>query len=272
MSRNKFLSQITVIDTETNDLRPESAEIVEIAGAVYDGHYWQVRDTLLGAKNGIPPEASAKNHISPRMIKGLPTFAQCTDKIVSILNLDKSDYFVAHNCSYDQAVLAKSWSEVPNLKYAAQALDQSNWICTYRLSKQLFQLDFDDMQYNLSYLRYKFDLAIPDEATAHRAGNDTLVCAVLFELLIDYAIAKGLVEDDNNIGKQIHDLCWKPLEYKVWPFGKNKGKLLSDIPNDYYLWALENIDALNDKKEGYDYDLAESVRIELEKRIKEDTV
>lgn len=102
---------------------------------------------------------------------------------------------------------------------------------------------------------------------AHRAGNDTLVCAILLELLVDYALAKGLITDTDSMGKQLHTLCWQPLTYKTWPFGKNKGKLLSEIPNDYYLWALDNIDALNESKDGYDYDLAESVRMELEKRL-----
>lgn len=267
MNRNTFLQTVTVIDTETTNLHAESAEIVEIAGARYDGHYWQVKDTLLGAKNGIPPEASAKNHISKHMINGLPTFAECQDKIKSILNWNSSDYFIAHNCAYDQSVLAKSWNDAASSTDATRALDQSKWICTHRLAKQLLSFDFEDMQYNLSYLRYKLDLPIPNDTVSHRAGSDTLVCAVLFEFLVDYALATDRIIDDDNIGGQIHALCWQPILYKNWPFGKNKGKLLSEIPNDYYVWALSNMDALDDSKDGYDHDLAESVRIELENRL-----
>ena len=60
MNRDIFLGSVTVIDTETTNLIPADAEIVEIAAAHYDGNNWQVADMLLGAKNGIPPEASAK--------------------------------------------------------------------------------------------------------------------------------------------------------------------------------------------------------------------
>ena len=269
MSRDIFLSNLTVIDTETTNLYPEKAEIVELAGARYDGKNWSVASALLGAKNGIPPEASAKNHISQRMIDGKPTFADSIETVKSVLSWPNSKYWVAHNCKYDQQVLSVAWQNSgPDHEYnSLLAEDKAVWICTHRLSKNLLDFDFADMQYNLSYLRYKLDLPVSDDLDAHRAGADTLVCAVLFEFLVDYALATGRVRDDATIGQQIHDLCWQPMLTKKWPFGKYRGKLLSEIPDDYYIWAMENLDSLKEDKAEYDADLAASVAAELTTRL-----
>jgi DNA polymerase III epsilon subunit-like protein len=100
--RDTFLRSVTVLDTETTNLYPDKAEIVEIAGASYDGQNWQVESRLFGAADGIPPEASAKNHISMRMIEGKPTFIEQLDDAKRIMGLMTSTFFVAHNCAYDQ--------------------------------------------------------------------------------------------------------------------------------------------------------------------------
>lgn len=272
MSRDTFLKNVTVLDTETTNLYADKAEIVEIAGAQYDGHNWQIKSMLLGAKNGIPPEASAKNHISNRMIAGLPTFAEATDKVVELLRWNCADdlMYVAHNSKYDQIALAtafrtcdKSW-----LPHADEiAMNPFKWICTFRLARQLLNDSFDDMQYNLSYLRYKLDLPIDDDVSVHRAAGDTLTCAVLFEFLVDYALATDKVIEGPDLGIQIFELCWAPIIKTKWPFGKHKGVLLTDIPTDYYMWAINNMDILNEDNSAYDADLAESVKRVLEKRL-----
>ena len=267
MSRDSFLQTVSVIDTETTNLDPAKAEIVEIAGATYNGHSWLVSDMLLGSVNRIPPEASAKNHISQRMIAGLPIFSESVDKVKVVLGWDNR-YIVAHNCQYDQTVLAVAWETSGLSDDTEKAVDRSNWICTHRLSKHLLHgVDFPDMQYNLNYLRYKLDLPIPDDTVSHRAGADTLTCAILFEFLLDYAIATGAVCDNHTVGDQLVNLCWSPIKMKSWPFGKNKGRLLSEIETDYYMWAIGNMDSLNEDYESYDPDLAASVASELESRI-----
>jgi exodeoxyribonuclease X len=265
--RNTFLKSISVLDTETTNLIPEKAEIVELAGAFYDGNTWKVTGQFFGAKNGIPPEASAKNHISKRMIAGLPTFVEQVSRAKEIMNWEKARYFVAHNCSYDQAVLSSAWVSASCNLDVIKTQDTGNWICTHRLAKQLIPHDFKDMQYNLSFLRYKLDLPVPDEMPSHRADADTFICAVLFEFLVDYAIAQNLVKDGPTLGEEIHRLCWKPFTVTAWPFGKNKGKTFKEIPTDYYMWALGNLSCLDEKHRDFDRDLAENVRIELESRL-----
>lgn len=265
--RDTFLKSVSVLDTETTHLIPEKAEIVEVAGARYDGTRWNVASGLFGAKNGIPPEASAKNNISARMIKDKSLFVEDVDRAKGLISWNDASYYVAHNCAYDQAVLSNAFIAASCNKDVMIAQDNSKWICTFRLAKQLIPHDFKDMQYNLSYLRYRLDLPVPEELTAHRAGADTWVCASLFEFLVDYAIANKLVKDDENLGESIHTLCWRPFAVTVWPFGKNKGKSFRDIPTDYYMWALGNLSCLDDKHKDFDRDLAENVRVELESRL-----
>lgn len=267
MYKETFFKSVTCIDTETTDLIPDNAEIVEVAGARYNGQEWTVQSMLLGSLKPIPPEASAKNNISQRMIAGKPTFAQAKDQVKDILHWNDTTYWIAHNCQYDQVVLSRAWVSADEIRQSIPTQDRNRWICTHRLAKQLFTVDFKNMQYNLSYLRYRFDLPIDDSTGVHRAADDTLVCAKLFEFLVDTALERGLVTNTSDIGEQIHRLCWQSFPVLSWPFGKHKGKKFKEIPTDYYMWAIENMDCFKDKHENYNPDLAEAVRIELETRL-----
>lgn len=267
MNKDNFLKSVTVMDTETTDLIPDNAEIVEIAGARYTGHDWTVQSMLLGSVKPIPPEASAKNNISQRMIAGKPTFAQSADRVKEILHWNNTSYWVAHNCMYDQAVLSRAWISADETRQVIVTQDRNRWICTHRLAKQLFNVNFKDMQYNLSYLRYKFDLPVDDSTGVHRGADDTLVCSKLFEFLVNTALEQGIISNESNIGEQIHKLCWQPFSVTSWPFGKHKGKKFSDIPTDYYLWAIDNMDCFKEKHENYNPDMVDAVRQELESRL-----
>lgn len=267
MNKKSLLESVVILDTETTNLVPEKAEIVELATAKFINDDWQIETLLMGANNPIPPEASAKNHISNRMISGLPRFQDQLNKIDSMLDIAQVKYLVAHNSKYDQKVLETAWTTSQKSQQAAMAKSTDQWICTHRLAKKLLDFDFNDMQYNLSYLRYKLDLPVPDDMGSHRAGADTLTCALLFEFLVEYAIATNKVQDNSDLGTQLHSLCWDTIHIKTWPFGKHKGKPLNSIETDYYQWAIDNLDALKDSSPSYDRDLAESVAAELEKRI-----
>jgi DNA polymerase III epsilon subunit-like protein len=263
----KFLSSVLVLDTETTNLHPELAEIVEVAEAHWMGGTWSTQSTLLGAKNGIPPAASAKNNISNRMIAGLPTFDDRTDEMRKLLHWGDIGYYVAHNSNYDRKVLIRAWQDCGNQSDIDLCKDDRKWLCTWRLSRHILAHDFGDMEYGLNYLRYKLDLPVADNLRLHRAADDTYLCAILLEHLVKIAIEKGLVQLDYDIGTQLNELCWNPIIQSVWPFGKHRGVLLTEIPNDYYAWAFANVDSLKEGSAGYDMDLAESVRQVLEARL-----
>ena len=269
MSKNvdDFLKSVSVIDTETTNLLPDQAEIVEIGGANWDGALWHADGLLLNARNGIPPEASAKNNISRRMIENQPYFDQAVKDIKSLIRWDTASYFVAHNAAYDRQVLGHAWHRMESIKDARVCDDQSRWICTWRLSRQVLGHQFGDIEYGLNYLRYLLDLDVPDGIAVHRAKDDTYMCALLLQALVDFAIEQGQVDDGPDLGKELHQLCWSPITVTKWPFGKHRGVALADIPNDYYAWALQNLPALKQGDPGYDHDLSESVRQLLEDRL-----
>jgi DNA polymerase III epsilon subunit-like protein len=266
-----FRQSITVLDSETTNLKPEFCEIVEIAGATYHNK-WVVKNTLLGSYNDIAFEASAKNNISRRMIAGLPKFDQNITLVKEILNWPNSTYFCAHNAMYDRKALKASFDTMGGIEDSLICDDQSRWLCTWRLSKQILINDFDDIQYGLSYLRYRLDLDVPDDTGVHRADVDTLVCAALLDKLTEIGLSNGMLSANDPLGPQLNELSWRFIPIKKWPIGgKHKGVLLEDLDNDYYVWALKTLSQLKEGDPAFDEDLTESIKLVLTKRL-EDTL
>lgn len=264
-----MFDSITIIDTETTNLNPELAEIVELGWTKWHKNQLVSKSQLFGCDNGIPPEASAKNCISNNMIKNKPKFIDC-DWVESVLGYENSQvYLVAHNANYDQKVITNVFLKGGKNKQAEWFQHHAKWICTWRLSKILYGIDFTDMQYGLNYLRYKIPLPVGDDLTAHRAEADTIVAARLFEHLVEKAVVMDKITETTNIEQSIYDLSKQHAIYKTWPIGKNKGKKFDQIPMDYWAWALQNVSALDEKHPEYNSDLAHSIAEFLSDKIKE---
>lgn len=262
---DQFLSSAIVVDTETTGLDPATAEIVEFATARFENKTWFAWAQLFNARKGIPPEASAKNQISSRMIQHQQYFGDDLGLILDMLGNPK--YFVAHNADYDRQILETSLAQIGQRELAQMFEDQRSWICTWRLSKKIYQHEFSDQLYGQNYLRYKLDLPIPDEVGVHRAGADVQVCGLLLERLIVDGIRLKFVNPNQDIGPQLVSLSWDPIPVLKWPSGKFRDVSLDQIPTDYYLWALENYNPLKEGTPAFDSDLAVSVGQELEKRL-----
>ena len=245
------------MDTETTGLSPES-EICEIAAGMFINNEWNIKSSLFGTTEPLPFAASATNHITRKMIDGLPLYTATEQIAKDIIFYDDTTYYVAHNAAYDSKIMANSFARM-GLTF------DKKWICTLRLVNAMFG---DELELkNLSYLRYALELDVPDEMIAHRAAEDVFVTAKLFEYLVVTAIDKGLISIDKPIGEQLYDLSIKPKKITKMPFGKHKGVLLSDIPTDYFLWVTENTDAFDEESALYNSDLTLAVTIELEHRL-----
>ena len=56
--------------------------------------------------------------------------------------------------------------------------------------------------------------------------------------------------------------------WKTWPYGKHKGTEIKLLPNDYIIWAIDNMDVLNQDNSNYNFDLAHSLKAEIENRLR----
>lgn len=257
-----FLKSVAVVDCETTGLDATTAEIIELASGVFDGKEWQTKGLLFRPNKSIPPEASAKHFISNRMVQDKPLFENTIDSVIEIIGVPA--YFVAHNVHYDRTLLVSSLERANENDLAELLANDDLWICTLRLAKRIYPAQ---ESFALQYMRYALDLPVDDTVIGHNAESDVTVCALFLERLIKDGVALGLIDADSPIGPQLNALTIDPILVDVWTVGKHKGTKLVDIPTDYYLWALENMDVLKADKSQYDRDLSESVRQVLESRL-----
>lgn len=177
--RNEFV----VFDTETTGL-DSSAAIVNIAATVYthDGKVKEVLSTLICPEpdeNGVistgSPEAVAIHGITPKMVKGQPTFAELAPRLHKMM---AGRTLVAHNILFDYPKVQRHFDNaghrvlpsgpmVDTLRMARyhqpipEGETSKTWRRTLKASCERAGLGFDDEQ-------------------AHGAGYDTEKCAELF--------------------------------------------------------------------------------------------
>lgn len=273
MSNNiqQFLKEVLVIDTETTGLLDkEDSEIIEIAAGKYNSaNELSIEDRLFGSVNPIPPEASAVNYISNRMIEGLPTLSESFDYVDDIMGFNGVIKYVlvAHNSDFDRRMFVKEYTRYNNVNGLGVYKNKENWLCTLRLAKSILGTDGPHEAFNLNYLRYYFELDVDDSIPGHRASCDVIVTAKLLEKLVEIGIEKCLIDEDKEIRPQLNDLCWNPIKISKWNIGKHKGKKIADIPTDYLLWCISKLDFLDENHSNYDEDLADSVAAVLETRL-----
>lgn len=250
-SKTKLFSECTIFDTETTSLDFREAEVIQFATADYilarSGEGWKVTfDSFYKPSKPISPHVSAICFITNKMVEDRPSFEDELDYIQSLF--DKTQYIVAHNAFYDEKVLARYDLKLPPM------------LCTMRMAKKIYESNKSVEAYNLSYLRYALNLPISDDIIAHRADQDSLVTAALFEHLVNAAVQDWHVDEKKGpLGQQLVKWLEEPIIVHTMPFGKHKGKPMQDVPLDYWQWALETLPSLNENAMEYDRDFAASV-------------
>lgn len=256
--REEFLRNCIVLDTETNNRDYKIAEVIELGHVIYNDGDWVRFVEMFKPYEPISPEVSEVTNITNKMVADKPYFEDSVDSLKNIIDaFGGSAICVAHNSFYDSNVL---------LRYG---VDYPIWLCTMRLSQKLFGNDPTVQFHRLSYLRYRFEILDPGEheIVAHRADSDALVTAHFLVMCLDKMETDGIVDTDSPYLPQIRDYIEAPIIYNTMPFGKHKGKRLEDVPMDYWNWALNNMDALNEDAGNYDKDLAASVAAAIEKKL-----
>ena len=255
--RENFLQSIIVVDTETTSAVPEQAELVELGYAIKTNAGWMKDNELYKPFDPIPPEASEISHISNKMVEDCEHFVSATDSCKNVVETCSKQgvLMLAHNAQYDRKVLDK---------YEIAFNDE---LCTLALARKLFYNDESVTKFTLSYLRYRFDLEPDEENTAHRAGDDCIITGLLIEHLLDVMEEQGIIEESVSYYDQIVEYLSQPTFIEKMPFGKHKGVPMEDIPMDYWTWALDKLDSLNEEHDNYDADFAYSVAIVIEAKL-----
>lgn len=251
-NKQDFLDKCIVLDTETTSKSYKEAEVVEL-GYLIQGSEFQ---RLYKPYTPMEPEVMAVTNISNRMLIDKEHFDDCMADFTVVADAIDDVVLVAHNSFYDMKVLEN------------YAIKYPTWLCTMRLAKKLFGTDDSVNAFNLGYLRYRFEIMDPaDEAviSAHRALDDAKVTAELLELLVTTMEEKGIIEIDRPYHEQIIEYLEAPAITEIMPFGKHKGKKMVDVPMDYWKWALDKMESLDENAENYDKDFAASVNLALEK-------
>ena len=249
-----------VIDFETTSLDFREAEIIQYAGdnviaileqAALNGYDDAVTYQFYKPDEPVTPKISSVTCITNRMLEGKPRFKDHQEDVEKQLNDHK--YLIAHNAYYEEGVLKSHGMDFPKT------------ICTMRFARKLYKDREDITEHNLTFLRYALELPVPDEIRAHLAHEDAMVTALLFIRLVDDAVHKEIIDlSAGSIGEQIVNWLDEPIITETMPFGKHKGKKLTEVPLDYWQWGVANMDSLDEDNPAFDRDFAASVTLAIE--------
>ena len=171
----------------------------------------------------ISVKAQSITHVTNKMVALKSAFAgsKMQKDLQKIL---KDNILVAHNAQFDICMLSH------------EGIDVQEYICTLKVARFLDEKN-NIPEYNLQFLRYFLEIEV--EAAAHDATGDVIVLEALFNnLLQQMTIKYGSVEA--AIEKMI-EVSKTPSLFKKIPFGKHKGRFLSEVvveDKEYLLWLL----------------------------------
>ena len=198
-------------DLETTGTNVEQDRIVEIAW--YDPVYNLSFSSLVNPEQPIPAEATQIHGISNSMVEEQPTLAQLVPRILETLTPEI--ILIAHNGErFDFPLLGyellRVGATLPKIAY----IDSLKWAKKYRP---------DLPKHALQFLRKIYDV---QEIQTHRALDDVMMLHQVFSQMID----------DLDI-ETVYSLLQQSDE--TMPFGKYKGRMLCDVPQEYVSWLHE---------------------------------
>lgn len=221
---------IRVIDFETTGLPPDAA-VCEAGWTdlIVHGQAADIRPTvarLAHPGRAIPAEVSKIHGITDAMVVGCPS-----PGLVFREMMEGVDVFCAHNCEFEQNFFQGGGKP---------------FVCTYKVA--LVHLPDAPSHKNgalPNYLGLELDPSLCEPA--HRAGPDTYVTAHILAALID----RGLSVEE------MIEITRKPRQISRMPFGKHKGEAISDLPDRYLSWCIDELKAA---------DIVAAMKREVERR------
>lgn len=213
------MRKLIFLDTEATGNDPKADRLCQVSfdvdGEKSTGYF----------KPPVPVSTKAMSitHITNKMLEDKPAFADSEMKRELEAKL-REGILVAHNAPFDIAMLK------------AEGLEVRRFVDTLRVARHLDQ-ENKIPEYNLQFLRYFLELEIA--AHAHDAEDDVRVLKGLFERL--FKKVREEKANDEEALEEMMSISSRPALFRVMPFGKHKGKLLSEIRESdrpYLEWLL----------------------------------
>lgn len=224
------------VDCEMTGLDLVKDEIIEIGVIKFTfDQILEEYETLVDPKRTIPPESIAIHHITDEMVVGKPTIDQVLPQVLQMVG---SHIIIGHGIKHDidLIALAAERSNIPTTIGHNPRMD------TLRLARLYGESPIN----SLEQLRRHFN--VPQEG-AHRAMSDVIVNMHVFKHLCRRF----------RTTSDVFDVLSKPIQMRLMPFGKHKGRPFKELPIEYLVWA---------SNKDFDEDLIFSLRSEIKRRKK----
>ena len=230
--------RLRVVDLETTG-GDRSAEIIEVGvvDVVRDGaDGWRALppvSKLFRPRGEISFHAMAVHHLTPEDFRD--SDPHCDEfRLREMLMGEPADVMVAHSARFERGFIADT------------ATGGLPWICTVRAAKQVWPQAPGHSNQVLRYWRgLRLDPALAQPA--HRAGPDAWVTAhILIDLLKEATV------------EQMLEWTREPRRLDRIPFGKHRGRVWAEAPDDYLRWMAGQGDM--------DAEVVAAARQELDRR------
>lgn len=222
------------IDCESTGLDCDRDRIIEVAVVLFRGStILEQFESLVDPGMPIPKDSQQIHHISDKMCAGKPKIESLLPEIHKLVGAHP---IVGHGVGFDIDLLHRAALR----RHISTRLKSNLVIDTLRLARLYGELPSN----SLESLRHHFN--IPTDG-AHRAMGDVQVnVRVFLQLTRSFETFEALT-------KRLE----KPIEIKVMPLGKHKGRSFRDIPLEYLQWALAK---------RFDGDLRHTIQKEMRRR------
>lgn len=212
--------RVLIVDTETTGIGADD-KVCEVAWCEITENFDVVEQgaSLINPGRPIGNAAQAVNGISNDMVKDAPTLDEYMESVGHPLLC--ADVFVAHNSGFDWRFLKDFTS------------DECVQLDTLKIARLIYP---DAENHRQATIAVMLGIHV-DRAKAHSADGDTFVLAQILQRMCEDAQTDiaGLIE-----------LQKRPVPITKMPWGKHRGKLLKDIPDDYVWWLLNKATDVKD--------------------------
>jgi DNA polymerase III alpha subunit (gram-positive type) len=240
-----------LFDTETTG-NQEHDRIIQIgAMIVHSKEHIEVLDEFCIAPVPISIEAMEVHNITPDIIADKGVYDE-TDFASKVLQLNqKENYLIAHNISFDLAMLEKEGFE-----------NHYTLIDTLRCARHLLP---ESPNHRLQYLRYALGLYQIEQAEAEKLGITIKAHDAIGDVLVMKLLLSKLVRltQENYPGvnpmQKLAELTQTPVMMITFKFGKYKDREIAEVVNEdrgYIQWMRANLELDEDMQYTLDYYLA----------------